>query len=339
MPARLPFAVLLLTLACGRTEPYDFPPGFGEPAPMDPAAQPMDPKPVLEQTKPMGCTIDDVEQHTLPPFTRRPIDVLFVIDDSCSMSDDQQQLGTNFESFISAFRANQVDFQLGAVTTDMRAMTRSGRLVTPFLTRRTPELPLAFRRMVSVGTRGSGTEQALGAARAAVTEPLRSTTNVNFLRPEADFALVFVGDEDDQSTVDIPAFADQVKALKGENAVTVAAALGLDTSFFCWPGVIGGWRIAQFTRRFGTQSLLALCREDYADMLRAIAGRVVNGKCIVSLRRPLDSTRRVHITLNGQPATFVTHQPDENHPNGSLEVEPCLAGGGVVAIAYDSCKP
>lgn len=339
MVARVPLVALLLTLACGRTEPYDFPPGLGEPLQPQPTTPQQDPKPKLEETKPMGCTIEDIEQHTLPPFTRRPIDVLFVIDDSCSMSDDQQQLGTNFESFISAFRANQVDFQLGAVTTDMRAMTRSGRLVTPFLTRRTPELPLAFRRMVTVGTRGSGTEQALAAARAAVTEPLLSSTNVNFIRPDADFALVFVGDEDDQSTVDIPAFAEQIRMMKGENGVTVAAALGLDTSFFCWPGVLGGWRIAQFTRRFGASSLLAICREDYADMLRAIAGRVVNGKCIVSLRRPLDTTRRVHITLNGGPASFVAHQPDENNPNGSLEVEPCLPGGGVVAIAYDVCPP
>lgn len=339
MSSRLAVVLFALTLACGRTEPYDFPPGTAEQQPSPQDMPQVDPKPVLEQTKPMNCQIDEVEQHTLPPFARRPIDVLFVVDDSCSMSDDQTQLGVNFEAFISTFRANQVDFQLGAVTTDMRAANRSGRLVTPFLTRRTPELPQAFRRMVSVGTRGSGTEQGLGAARAALTEPLLGTTNFGLVRSDADFALVFVGDEDDQSTVDISAFAEQVKTMKGTNNVTVAAALGLDTSFFCWPGVLAQWRLAQFTRRFGESSLLALCRDDYADMLRAIAGRVVNGKCIVSLRRPLAQDRQVHITLNGQPATFVLHAPDENNPNGSLEVEPCLPSGGVVAIAYDSCRP
>jgi len=219
----------------------------------------------------------------------------------------------------------------------MRSKTRSGRLVSPFLTKTTPDLSKAFATMVSPGTKGSGIEQALGAISAAISEPLISTTNLGFIRPDADFAIVIVGDEDDQSTLSLKQLALDLRALKGELPITVASAIGLDSSFLCWLGGEEQWRIADFTRQFKTNGLLAICRDDYSEMLRSIAGRVVNGRCIVGLQKPLVPGRKVHVTVNGAPSTFVANKPDENFKNGSIEVTPCLSSGSTVAIAYDVC--
>ncbi len=45
-------------------------------------------------------------------------DVLVVVDDSCSMTDKQNALATNFASFIQYVVSTSTDFQLGVTTTD-----------------------------------------------------------------------------------------------------------------------------------------------------------------------------------------------------------------------------
>ena len=330
--------VLLLTLfgalACGRSTPVREQPGV---------VRSPDPNVIIDPTiqngAPPGCVVTAVEQHTLPPMQRRPIDVLLVIDDSCSMEDDQSRLASNFSSFFSSFQNNQVDFHLGAITTDMRASDRSGRLVSPFLTNATPNLSGEFTSMVSQGSQGSSIEQGLGAASAALHDPLLSGANAGFVRPEADFGLVFIGDEDDQSNVDIRTFASDLRTLKGNGAIVVASIVGLDSSWTCFPGVVSGWRLAEFARQFGQNGLVAACRDDWAGLLRSVAGRIVSSRCIVGLRRPLDDRRRIHITVNGTPATWVVNLPEDAYPNGSIEVAPCPEGGGIVEIGYDDCQP
>ena len=46
------------------------------------------------------------------------VDVLLVVDNSCSMVEEQDKLGSNFQSFIAAFEGVDVDWQIGVTTTD-----------------------------------------------------------------------------------------------------------------------------------------------------------------------------------------------------------------------------
>lgn len=59
---------------------------------------------------------------------RNTVDVLMVVDDSCSMIEEQENLAANFSGFISAFEGVDVDWRLGVVTTDMQSDTAKGRL-------------------------------------------------------------------------------------------------------------------------------------------------------------------------------------------------------------------
>lgn len=325
--------------ACGRTTPVRFPGGTGETPTGEAPLPPADPQPwplmpeLPPPPPPPICEGTGSEDFTVPPFQRRPIDVLFVIDDSGSMGNDQQALSENFQAFFGAFRAREVDFHLGAVTTDMSAANRSGRLVAPFLTQDTLDLERRFAQMVRPGTTGSASEQALGAARAALTLPLVDSANAGFMREEADLALVFLGDEDDQSSVDPGNFAAWLLNRKAPAVVTVGTII----VGRCSPNSVRDWRLARFARLFGSRGITRLCSDDYADTLHDISGRIVDGRCVVPLRHDIDDLRRVRVTVNGQPATWEVEARDDSNPFGSIQVSPCPPGGGVITLTYDDC--
>ncbi|MBE2250677.1 MAG: hypothetical protein IAE78_14160 [Myxococcus sp.] len=318
-------SLALVASACGRTELLEAPPVPD----------------VVEATTnvnvaPDGCKVAATDAYRLEPFKRQPIDVLFVIDDSCSMENDQAALAANFEAFFGSFRANQVDFRIAAVTTDMDDETRTGRFVGPVITDKTPKVDEAFSKLVNVGSEGSAQERAFAAARAALTEPLLSTTNKGFLRDNADLALVFLGDEDDQSPFPLSDFEAFLRGVKtADQRLSVTSIVGLDGCLF--PGLVRGWRMATLPTLFGQNGTLALCTTDYVNILRTTAGRLVNQRCIVGLKRPIDRTRRVRVTVNGAPSTFRATPPDSTYPQGSIELDVCPAGGGTVELGYDEC--
>ncbi|MCK6516304.1 lamin tail domain-containing protein [Myxococcota bacterium] len=67
----------------------------------------------------------DVFQQT----RRNTVDVLLVVDNSCSMVEEQNKLASNFQAFIQFFQGVDVDYQIGVITTDNEAAEFSGRLV------------------------------------------------------------------------------------------------------------------------------------------------------------------------------------------------------------------
>lgn len=60
---------------------------------------------------------------------RNQVDVLLVVDNSCSMFEEQDKLATNFDSFIQYFDGVEVDYQISVVTTDTVQEQFSGRFV------------------------------------------------------------------------------------------------------------------------------------------------------------------------------------------------------------------
>lgn len=57
------------------------------------------------------------------------VDLLLVVDNSCSMVEEQAKLAGNFDSFISYFDEAEVDWQLGVITTDVDQAKFSGHLI------------------------------------------------------------------------------------------------------------------------------------------------------------------------------------------------------------------
>ena len=179
----------------------------------------------------------------------KKVDVLFVIDNSGSMGEEQTNLSDNFNTFVQIATLWQNDYHLGVVTTDMDAGKDTGKLReaggTRVITNMTPNGTNLFKSMAKVGTNGASEEQGLAAAEAALTLPnvydsgkACSTDadckgdgfcvaspdggakacgghNRGFLRKQAGLEIVFVSDEEDSSPAALKYYANFFWSLKG----------------------------------------------------------------------------------------------------------------------------
>jgi hypothetical protein len=137
-------------------------------------------------------------------------DVLFVVDDSASMAEEQATLSINFADFIDVISNTDADFQLGVVTTDVDDED-AGKLSTEFITPFTSDMRALALSAVDVGTDGSRDERGFQAAMMA----LDSTINPGFRREASDLHVVFFSDEDDRTPGDITDMINGISAVAG----------------------------------------------------------------------------------------------------------------------------
>ena len=133
------------------------------------------------------------------------VDLLFVVDNSSSMAEEQAKLGSNFPSLLSWIVDSGVDYHIGVTTTE--ALETPGRLRWAagkrYLDDGTPEPRQVFSQMVSLGTNGDTTERGRHAAYAAI-ELDEQGINAGFYRHTAAFHVIFVSDGDDGSSATNP---------------------------------------------------------------------------------------------------------------------------------------
>lgn len=171
----------------------------------------------------------------LPVGPMGKVDILWVIDNSGSMCEEQAQIRAQAEAFVGELVAAGLDFQLAVVTTDMVDPSQSGRFQNqaqasdvsltctieidisqcdvdepPSLILRSSDylrdgevdsasLSRDFGCSATVGTDGDGFEAGLEAMRSALGDELSEGFNAGFLRDDAVLAVVFVSDENDCS--------------------------------------------------------------------------------------------------------------------------------------------
>jgi len=143
------------------------------------------------------------------------VDVLLIVDDSCSMAPYQGTLGSSFNQFISWFIRADVDYRIAVVTTDLEDPNKSGRIQGEIITPDTENAEGVFSRIVNVGISGSGYEVGLETARLALTEPLVSGANAGFLRDDASLSIIFVSDEEDGSPDPVNDYINDFVSIKG----------------------------------------------------------------------------------------------------------------------------
>lgn len=202
------------------------------------------------------------QQKEVPVQINRDIDILFVIDDSGSMREEQASLTANFQRFINVLNnieGGLPNVHIGVVSTNVGAGTfgidgcgangDNGSLQNaPNGVCETPtdkwirdianqdgsrdqnfagnDLASTFSCIAGLGTTGCGFEQPLESMRRA----LNGSNNANngFLRPDAFLAVIIISDEDDCSTEDGNMF-DTNPALD-----RIDSSLGFLRSFRCF---------------------------------------------------------------------------------------------------------
>jgi len=203
----------------------------------------------------------------------RQVDVLFVIDDSCSMADEQMNLSRNFDAFIATARTWGVDFQIGVTTTDTSFSGPRGRLVGPVLTDG-PTLVQDFQSQSLVGIAGSGFEEGLDAMARAFSLANRGTRgNAQLFRSAATKAVIIVSDEEDDSTRGVVNYVDILRTNSPSGFVT-AVVSGQRTG--CGAGALRGADASPRYEAFvaQTQGLSeSICTPNWATTLSNLGQR------------------------------------------------------------------
>lgn len=176
-----------------------------------------------------GCSDYDVTRVQREDVFRQgdpdvPADILWVVDNSASMREEQNAVATQVGSFLDALALSGLDYRIGVVTTDVSETP--GALVGAILTPDTPDLAAALLTQVNVGTGGDRSEQPLEAVRAALSEPLASGPNADIARAEARLAVIVLSDEDDHSPEAVPAYLEDLAARKAAGGYRVSAIAG-----------------------------------------------------------------------------------------------------------------
>jgi hypothetical protein len=211
----------------------------------------VDPNPVKEGFK------------DIPVQINRDIDILFVIDNSGSMSEEQASLSNNFQRFINVLESIEgglPNVNIGVVSSDTGSNaagaggctangdngvlqatrgdgapagcpTPTGAFIQDWdngsggrTQNYTGALADTFSCIARLGTGGCGFEQHLESMRRALNGSVAA--NANFLRPNAFLAVIFIADEDDCSTADAGMF--------DMSSMTVSDPLGPLSSFRCF---------------------------------------------------------------------------------------------------------
>lgn len=218
----------------------------------------------------------------IPQIKASKIDVLFVIDDSGSMLDEQKALSSNFESFLRYLDPNpatagedgEVDYRLAVTTVssgnagelvgDVVKVVRPGAAYDPLAT---------FQSNVVVGVNGTAHEEGLRMAELALMKAAKvfEGGQQQFLRPNAYLYVVFVTDEEDVSFGEVVYYLRRYVELKGpgsQNAVKVSAIVGLPDG--SCETANPGERYAELVDRSGGE-LGSICTENWADTLKRLS--------------------------------------------------------------------
>lgn len=147
-----------------------------------------------------------------------PSDIIFLVDQSCSMDDDAVRLGTNFGTFISSLNTYTTDWQIMVVNDD-NGCNNSG-----ILTRSTSGYQTTFSNAVRNGG-GSYTEALLTVGANAAEKSGSTGCNAGFMRSDAMLHLIMVSDEPEQSSGSWSSYVNRIVAAKGSSSMVRISAI------------------------------------------------------------------------------------------------------------------
>ncbi len=186
------------------------------------------------------------------------VDILFVIDDSGSMCEEQERLIEKFDSFIQQADVWNNDYRIGVISLDVTTQQVIGKLnlgnprSTPRFITKGPKAQSQFAKLANIGCNGGSDSQeaALQAAQAALSAPLTSETGVS------------CGSDTD--------------CRNNKNLCSTAA----NCPYYCLDGTCGGWNKG-FIRADAQLEIVALSDEEdqssgtpdfYVDFFKSIKG-------------------------------------------------------------------
>ncbi|MBI5610363.1 MAG: choice-of-anchor D domain-containing protein [Deltaproteobacteria bacterium] len=309
-------------------------------------------------------TLDTEFTDTYVQGVGKQVDVLFVVDNSGSMSEEQQNLANNFKTFTQIADLWQNNYHIGLTTTDMESSAMTGKLQSSggirVVTPKTTDGPGVLVKLTKQGTNGSSSEQGLGAAEAALTLPnvydsgkacktdtdcksdggfcipnaddpattMCGGTNRTFIRKSAGLEVVVLSDEEDQSASTVAYYTNffySIKGLANKALFHFHAIVGPGGGCSSSNGdAEAGERYIQVANNTGGK-VGSICDANFANTLKDI-GQVAFGlsQQFFLTRTPEAST--IEVKVNGTPC-----------PAGNWQYD--SASNSVIFPPNSSCVP
>lgn len=309
-----------------------------------------------------GSTRDEVTD-TFIQRSQAIVDVLFIVDNSGSMMDEQQNLGGNFTAFLTHANAARADYQIAVTTTGIEPSTggtaqcpggagggEAGRLFPVDNSRpriikpSTPGADAIFSLNTRVGV-CHWNEQGLEAAWRALSEPLVGDMddprtplpmdgNAGFLRDEARLALIFLSDEEDTSPHPVAFYEQFFRGVKGgdPSKVTISAIVGPENLATCPKATSAGTRYLQLARATGGIEE-SICTPNWAESLERLSESAFGLDRVFPLSEQPVDTSRIRVEVDGRPlGSGWSYQPLPNAVVFSRESVP--PPGAVIEVTY-----
>ncbi|MFH1468374.1 MAG: choice-of-anchor D domain-containing protein [Pseudomonadota bacterium] len=227
-------------------------------------------------------------------------DIMFYVDQSGSMDDDQRNLASNFSAFITALDEVLADYRIMAVTADNGC--HNGEIISPETTNAEAIFTAAVR-----GPAGQWTEAGLTIALAALQESVSGGCNDGFAREDAKVMPVLVSDEPEQSRSN---WADLVTQIQAVNEHASISAIAGPVPGGCGSAAAG---FGYYEASMASGGLFySICDSDWGENLRDLA--------ILVTAAPMDTfplTGRpvredsIVVTIDGSVTTRWAFDPEE----------------------------
>ena len=314
-------------------------------------------------------TADDLVREVFPQAEPATADILWVVDSSCSMEDEQNALAANFPSFIEVFLERGLEFQIAVTSTNIDEDGTDGldgRMAgdPPIITSEDddPEAMFIERSLVGID-QGHQDEKGLEAAWQAI-EVLGDGPNAGFLREEAHLAVIIVSDEPDfsereqsdgEDLMHWQEFADWMNALKGPTGLRysdLSAIVGVSDDGFVapgWCGIPDGEEPGQgegaqrgdgyLEAAVATGGLWAsICEEDWGELLGRVGLRAAGLMDSWQLEwEPAPGTLEVRVNGNTPPPDSWEYFALDNSIR-FLTVASIPRPGSVVEVQYEKLE-
>jgi hypothetical protein len=287
-------------------------------------------------------------------------DVLFVVDNSGSMGEEQSALASNFSSFIQHTTTLDVDYHIGVIANEVQE-TETGigdppRDVFPgvlvqapgcpkIITNNTPDVTGCFADNVKIGTCCSDEQEAgLEAAWIALSPPEVDDPALNggFMREDAKLYIVCVSDEQDQSKGNPDFYVDFFSAIKGYRNtewMKVSAICGDCPSGCGGEQAECGSRYIEVANRTGG-IFESICTSNWAVALENLGIDAFAEIREFPLSRPADPST-ITVTVNGVPVDEASSTGGANgwtyysDTNSIYFGDDCVPGkGDTIEVSY-----
>ena len=283
--------------------------------------------PTVEAEQAATGIYDAMYEETFEQDAIDSVDILFVVDNSCSMSGQQTQLANNFDTFMNVFQSSGIDYNIGFITTDDESM--AGDLIT--IATADPSTEVA-QIIDSLGTQGSATERGMDQAYDALQTGGDFGPGSTFWRNDAKLIVIFVSDEDDSSSTTPTTFKTYVVAVKGAADYVTAHAVAGDYPGGCTANGGAAEAYEYYTIvNYLNGTFLSICADDWGTPLETLANDSILKNTFTLSEYAIEET--LYVEVNGIESTEWTYDSTTNSISFNEGYTP--TAGATIYVSYN----